>query len=123
MTTQTISFRISTETYLKLEATAASYGLSVGTYLRKKLEGEQGTLEQSIQSIQIDIKEILNNISSIDGNPNSHSSADNYEQNALLLETLLILREIAQPTKVTNAQKKLKSVGLNPFNLLEQWYE
>lgn len=120
MTTQTISFRISTETYLKLEATAASYGSSVGTYLRKKLEGEQGTLEQSIQSIQIDIKEILNNISSIDGNSNSYSNADNYEQNALLLETILILREIAQPTKVANAQKKLKSIGLNPFNILEQ---
>lgn len=120
MTTQTISFRISTEAYLKLEAVAANFGLSPGVYLRKKLEDEQDNLSKDIQIIQADIKEILNSLSNFDNHSSNSNIVGNDSSYALLLETLLILRETAQPNNVSNAQKKLKSIGLNPFNILEQ---
>lgn len=127
MTTSKITFRINDETYLRLTAIAAERGLSVGVYLRKRLEEEDENLLNDIRLMQTDLKDILNLVENLNNKNTGNASISqpqqipqNFSNNEnILLEILMILREIAQPSKLANAQAKVTSVGLSPYKILE----
>lgn len=123
MKTSKITFRIDDEIYLRLTAIAAEKGLSVGTYLRKRLEQEDENLLNDIRLIQTDLKDILNIVSKLNNfqtgqYQRSEPSRESNNEN-VLLEILMILREIAQPGKLANAQTKVESTGHKIYKLLE----
>lgn len=124
MTTEIISFRLKTEAYLRLEAIASEEGVSPGVYLKKKLESEANELVENIHYMKSDVKDILHilttryddNDSEIENTKRQQSSDDLLP---LVLEALLILREIGSPNKVANAQKLVKKAGIKAYNSLE----
>lgn len=121
---QNISFRVKDETYLMLAALASEKGLSVGTYLRKRLEDEDENIFNDVKLMQTDLKDISHMLIELKNNSQSPVIAPTSQQSsagneAMLLETLMILRELAQPSKLANAQAKVTSVGLTPYKLLE----
>lgn len=122
--TQQIGFRINDETYLRLSALAAEKGLSVGLYVKQMLENQDENLVNDLKLIQSDTKDIVNILMNQNKKLSSQNSNSKIEFDAsnepVLLEILLLLREIAQPTKVSAAQKKVKSLGLTPYNYLEK---
>lgn len=122
--TQQIGFRINDETYLRLSALAAEKGLSVGLYVKQMLENQDENLVNDLKLIQSDTKDIVNILMNQNKKLSSQNSSSKIEFDAsnepVLLEILLLLREIAQPTKVSAAQKKVKSLGLTPYNYLEK---
>ena len=124
MTTETISFRIDSDIYLKIEAIAAEQGLSPGLYLKKRLESETANLVTDIKLMQSDLNEIIEMLRQLKQNlSSSKSSNDSNSSNleyAILLEMLLILREIAPPMKLSSAQKKVSATGIKPYNSLEK---
>lgn len=124
MPSQKINFRINTETYLRLSALAAEKGLSVGLYVKQMLENQDENLVNDLKLIQSDTKDIVNILMNQNKKLSSQNSSSKIEFDAsnepVLLEILLLLREIAQPTKVSAAQKKVKSLGLTPYNYLEK---
>lgn len=127
MTKPLIAFRIKDETYLRLAAIAAEKGLSVSVYLKNKLEEEDENLLNDIRLMQTDLKDILNILeeknkqNSFAAPPKETrtqlSNNTNYEN--VLLETLMILREVAQPMKLKNAQTNVLAVGLIPYSVSE----
>lgn len=123
MASQKINFRINTETYLRLSALAAEKGLSVGLYVKQMLENQDENLVNDLKLIQSDTKDIVSILMNQNKKLSSQNSNSKIEFDAsnepVLLEILLLLREIAQPTKVSAAQKKVKSLGLTPYNYLE----
>lgn len=123
MTTSKITFRINDETYLRLAAIAAEKGLSVGVYLRKRLEEEDENLLNDIRLMQADLKDIINilgNISNQKSSVPSNMPQQNFSVNEnILLEILMILRELAQPGKLANAQAKVESTGNKIYKLSE----
>lgn len=123
MTNRTIAFRINDETYLRLNAIAAEKGLSIGSYLKKKLEDEDENLLNDIRLMQIDLKDIINilgNISNQKSSVPSSTPQQNFSVNEnILLEILMILRELAQPSKLANAQAKVESTGNKIYKLSE----
>lgn len=122
--TQQIGFRINDETYLRLSALAAEKGLSVGLYVKQMLENQDENLVNDLKLIQSDTKDIVNILMNQNKKLSSQNSSSKIEFDAsnepVLIEILLLLREIAQPTKVSAAQKKVKSLGLIPYNYLEK---
>ena len=126
MTTSIVSFRLNTEAYLKLEAIAAEAGVSSpGLYLKMKLESEANEFIESLQYMKSDIKDILHILANRHGEDDSkadhsgsHETADDLMP--LLVESLLILREIAAPNKLANAQKLVNKAGLKAYNSLEK---
>lgn len=124
MTNQTIAFRIGDETYLRLSALAAEKGLSVGLYVKQMLETQDENLVNDLKLIQSDTKDILNVLMNQNKQVSNQTVTSNIDfdlsNDPILLELLLLLREIAQPTKVSAAQKKVKSLGLTPYNYLDK---
>lgn len=125
MTTPTVSFRLKTEVYLKLEAIAAESGQSPGGYLKKKLESESNEFITDLQIMKGDLSEILRLLQSTDETDKPYQGT--LDQDSLLkvlmpimLESLLILREIGAPNKVATAQKLVKKSGLEAYNSLEK---
>ena len=120
MATETISFRVSTETYLKLEALASEKGTSVGIYLKNKVEGNMNQLTSDVQLMQSDLSEILSIVNEIkeqgksENLPQNTNHIDDQEKSAII-EILMILREIAQPGKLSSAQKKVVALGMQVF--------
>lgn len=120
MTTPTVSFRLKPEVYLRLEAIAAEAGLSPGVYLKNKLESESNEFISDLQFMKADINEILRSLESI---TESNSNKTNHTDQAslllpIVLESLLILREIGQPNKVATAQKLVNKSGIQAYNSL-----
>lgn len=124
MTTEIISFRLKTEAYLTLEAIAAEEGLSPGRYLKKKLESDTNELIENIHYMKSDVKDIRHilrnhyvyNDSEIEDTKRQQPSDDLLP---LVLEALLILREIGAPNKVAIAQKLVNKSGIKAYNSLE----
>ena len=121
MTTPTVSFRLKTEVYLRLEAIAAEDGVSPGVYLKNKLESESNNFIGDLQLMKADINEILRTLEQLNANCNSSSHEPIDQANSLLpivLEALLILREIGAPNKVATAQKLVNKSGIEAYNSL-----
>lgn len=114
MTSKIVSVRINTEIYLRLQAIAADRGVSVGQYLRHKLESEDQALINDVKLMQSDIRDILHILSS----GASAGSNNKFDSNAMLLEILLLLREIVQPNKLSAAHRKLQSLNVSVVNTL-----
>lgn len=124
MTNPTVAFRLKPEVYLKLEAIAAESGQTPGGYLKKKLEADTNSFITDLQLMKIDISEILELLQS----PSNRSEVtiDSQKQSDILknllpivLESLLILREIGAPNKVANAQKLVNKSGIKAYNSLD----
>jgi len=122
MPSQKINFRINTETYLRLSALAAEKGLSVGLYVKQMLENQDENLVNDLKLIQSDTNDIVQLLLNQSKQAKAATNDVNLDMSKepILLEILLLLREIAQPTKVSAAQKKVKSLGLTPYNYLEK---
>lgn len=123
MSTPTVSFRLKPEVYLKLEAIAAEAGLSPGGYLKKKLESDTNNFLEDLQSMKGDISEILHLLQSNDEGSKAVENTSNQNDTVkalmpIVLESLLILREVAAPNKVYNAQKLVNKAGIKAYNSL-----
>jgi predicted DNA-binding protein len=123
MYTPTVSFRLKPEVYLKLEAIAAEEGLSPGVYLKKKLESDTNSFLEDLKFMKGDISEILYLLQSDD--EGSKAVENTLNQNdmvktlmPIVLESLLILREVAAPNKISNAQKLVNKAGMKAYNSL-----
>ena len=122
MASQKINFRINTETYLRLSALAAEKGLSVGLYVKQMLENQDENLVNDLKLIQSDTNDIVQLLLNQSKQAKAATNDVNLDMSKepILLEILLLLREIAQPTKVSAAQKKVKALGATPYNYLEK---
>ena len=122
MQSQKINFRINTETYLRLSALAAEKGLSVGLYVKQMLENQDENLVNDLKLIQSDTNDIVQLLLNQSKQAKAATNDVNLDisKEPILLEILLLLREISQPAKVSAAQKKVKSLGLTPYNYLEK---
>ena len=124
MYTPTVSFRLKPEVYLKLEAIAAEEGLSPGVYLKKKLESDTNSFLEDLKFMKGDISEILHLLQSDDKGSKSVENTSNQNDMVkalmpIVLESLLILREVAAPNKVSNAQKLVNKAGIKAHNSLD----
>ena len=124
MSTPTVSFRLKPEVYLKLEAIAAEAGQTPGGYLKKKLESDTNNFLEDLQFMKGDISEILHLLQSDDEGLKAVESTSNQNDMVkalmpIVLESLLILREVAAPNKVANAQRLVDKVGVEAYNSLE----
>ena len=124
MSTPTVSFRLKPEVYLKLEAIAAEAGLSPGGYLKKKLESDTNNFLEDLQFMKGDISEILHLLQSNDEGSKAVENTSNQNDTVkalmpIVLESLLILREVAAPNKVDNAQKLVNKAGIKAYNSLD----
>lgn len=124
MTTEIVSFRLNAEAYVTLEAIAAEEGLSPGRYLKKKLESGANEFIENIHYIKSDVKDIrhiLRDKYVYSDNEKEGSKSQNISDDLLplVLEALLILREIGAPNKVSNAQKLVNKAGIKAYNSLE----
>ena len=124
MYTPTVSFRLKPEVYLKLEAIAAKEGQSPGVYLKKKLESNTNSFLEDLKFMKGDISEILHLLQS--DNEGSRAVESPSNQNDMIkalmpivLESLLILREVAAPNKVANAQRLVDKAGIEAYNSLD----
>lgn len=124
MYTPTVSFRLKPEVYLKLEAIAAKAGQSPGVYLKKKLESDTNNFLEDLQFMKGDISEILHLLQSNDEGLKTVESTSNQNDMIkalmpIVLESLLILREVAAPNKVGNAQRLVDKAGIKAYNSLD----
>lgn len=124
MYTPTVSFRLKPEVYLKLEAIAAEEGQSPGVYLKKKLESDTNSFLEDLKFMKGDISEILYLLQSDDEDIKAVESTSNQNDMVkalmpIVLESLLILREVAAPNKVDNAQKLVNKAGIKAYNSLD----
>lgn len=122
MQSQKINFRIKDETYLRLSALAAEKGLSVGLYVKQMLENQDENLVNDLKLIQSDTNDIVQLLLNQSKQAKAATNDVNLDMSKepILLEILLLLREISQPAKVSAAQKKIKVLGLMPYNYLER---
>ncbi len=122
MQSQKINFRIKDETYLRLSALAAEKGLSVGLYVKQMLENQDENLVNDLKLIQSDTNDIVQLLLNQSKQAKAATNDVNLDMSKepILLEILLLLREISQPAKVSAAQKKVKALGLIPYNYLEK---
>ena len=124
MSTPTVSFRLKPEIYLKLEAIAAESGQSPGIYLKKKLESDTNNFLEDLQFMKGDISEILHLLQSDDEGSKTVENTSNQNDMVkalmpIVLESLLILREVAAPNKVGNAQRLVDKAGIKAYNSLD----
>lgn len=124
MYTPTVSFRLKSEVYLKLEAIAAKEGQSPGVYLKKKLESDTNSFLEDLKFMKGDISEILHLLQSDDKGSKSVENTSNQNDMVkalmpIVLESLLILREVAAPNKVGNAQRLVDKAGIKAYNSLD----
>ena len=124
MYTPTVSFRLKPEVYLKLEAIAAKEGQSPGVYLKKKLESDTNSFLEDLKFMKGDISEILHLLQSDDKGSKSVENTSNQNDMVkalmpIVLESLLILREVAAPNKVGSAQRLVDKAGMKAYNSLD----
>ena len=124
MYTPTVSFRLKSEVYLKLEAIAAKEGQSPGVYLKKKLESDTNSFLEDLKFMKGDISEILYLLQSDDEGSKAAENTSNQNDMVkalmpIVLESLLILREVAAPNKVGNAQRLVDKAGIEAYNSLD----
>lgn len=127
MESKKINFRLDDETYFKVSVLAAERGLSVGKYAKKLLTDQNENLILDLKLIQTDTKDLLflikdlkDNLMGLLKNSNNYPIQNKASDDPVMVEVLLLLREISQPAKVSAAQKKVKALGLTPYNYLEK---
>ena len=99
-------------------------GQTPGDYLKKKLESDTNNFLEDLQFMKGDISEILHLLQS--DNEGSKTVENTSNQNdtvkalmPIVLESLLILREVAVPNKVGNAQKLVNKAGFKAYDSLD----
>lgn len=100
---QTISFKIDDEIYLRLSALGAELGISPHQYVKRIITMQEKAFINDLKSIKTDLQDLLSR--EYEGTEKSESDA--------LLEILLILRHIAPPQKLKSAYAELENSGIN----------
>ena len=95
-----INIRLTPAEQSKYEAQAASHNLPLRTYLRQKLAYSDSILEEITA-----LKSIMSQGEPTNGNAKS-------QEFGILLEMLLLLRQLAQPKQVQLAQQEVKRLKL-----------
>jgi hypothetical protein len=106
-----INIRLSFESEVRYEAEARARDLPLRTYLRQKLE-ENNDVAQEISELRLAIENGI-----FQG---QKSNGINGAQDlSLLLEMILLLRQIAQPHKVQLAHAELRRLGFEVWEAKE----
>jgi len=97
-----INIRLPIEQQLKYESQAIEHGLPLRTYLRQRLESGDNILTE-LSALRKAVEQTT---------PFSDAGNDD-SKTGIMLEILLLLRQIAQPQKVQIAQHELKRLGFD----------
>ncbi|OIS90316.1 hypothetical protein [Brucella cytisi] len=113
-----IKIRLSPERQLIYEDEAARLNKPLGTYLRERLEADddkRGQLDAFRHEIGAALSSIRHAVEARDskrGAGETPAAAPSQINNALLLEMVLLLREIGGPERMKRTQAELKRQGL-----------
>ena len=112
-----IQIRLNVEKQAIYEDEAARLNKPLGTYLRERLEAEdvtRGELNTLRHEIGIGLSAIRQTVEDGGGKRGTATAATALSQinNALMLEMVLLMREIGGPERVKRTQAELKRQGL-----------
>lgn len=102
-----INIRLSREQQSRYATEAAKFGVPLATYLREQLEAKANLMEE-ISSLK---QEVVSVIEFIDESKGRSGENGGSREINIMLEMLLLLRQIAQPQKVQFAQSELRRLG------------
>ena len=103
-----IQIRLNTEHHLRYEAAAARLGKPLATYLRECLETHEN--DHSVASLKRELLAMRHMLEDWTDKPASASiESSSYP---LLMEGVLLLRQLARPEHVRIAQGELKRLGV-----------
>lgn len=103
-----IQIRLHTEQHLRYEASAARLGKPMATYLRECLETYEN--DHSVSSLKREFLALRHMLEDWTDKPTS--SAVESSGYPLLMEIVLLLRQLAKPEHVRIAQGELKRLGV-----------
>ena len=103
-----IQIRLHTEQHLRYEAAAARLGKPLATYLRECLETYEN--DHSVASLKREFLVLRHMLEDWTDKPISHAVESN--GNHLLMEVVLLLRQLAKPEHIRIAQGELKRLGV-----------
>jgi hypothetical protein len=105
-----VSVRLSEAEYQRYSSIAADKQLSLSTYLRERLDPQDSVSDQ-LEALRRAIEDAAGR-RSVDRNAPTPPTTNDQ---AALLELLLLLRQFAGPQKMDVAQKELKRRGIEPW--------
>ena len=103
-----IQIRLNTEHHLRYESAAARLGKPLATYLRECLETYEN--DHSVSSLKREFLALRHMLEDLADKP--ASSAVESNGHPLMMEMVLILRQLAKPEHVRIAQGELKRLGV-----------
>ena len=103
-----IQIRLHTEQHLRYEAAAARLGKPLATYLRECLEACEN--DHSVASLKREFLVLRHMLEDLADKPASVAVESN--GNPLIMEIVLLLRQLARPEHVRIAQGELKRLGV-----------
>lgn len=103
-----IQIRLHIEQHLRYEAAAARIGKPLATYLRECLETYEN--DHSVASLKREFLALRHTLEDWADKPTS--SGVEFNSNPLLMEVVLLLRQLAKPEHVRIAQGELKRLGV-----------
>jgi hypothetical protein len=107
-----IQLRLSAEKQLLYETEAANRNLPLVTYLRERLEKGDALLEE-ISALRQAVFRATENISGAQSNGDTPTESINL---SVQIETLLLLRSLANPQKLQIIHGELKRLGLDAWD-------
>lgn len=115
-----VNIRLDEMLAIRYEAAAAALGLSLPAYLRKRLEEQDRFLFMDVAQLRDQMNVISHSLVELDERlvnsellkPIQSQPTDNKRLEAAMLETLLLLRTLANPQKVAEANARLHGLGL-----------
>ncbi len=107
MKSNTVALRLRKDVWVRYSAEAQAQGVSLGSYLRQRLEKED-QLDGELAALRRAVER------SAGGAP-SRGDDGSELPSGLLVEVLLLLRSLAGPQKATVAQKEVERRGLETW--------
>lgn len=117
--TKVVSLRLSEAAFERYSAEAAEKRISLGAYLRERLQGQEHGVLTELVALRQAIETMASRPSphpdppSPEPKPSSGSEPDSAKLFALALETVLLLRQqIANPRSIQTVHKELERLGV-----------
>ena len=107
-----IQLRLTAEKHILYEAEAANRNLPLGTYLRERLDSGDHLLEE-ISALRQAVSMATKNISAAQSSDVTPAPSTNP---SIQIETLLLLRSLANPQKLQIIHGELKRLGLKVWD-------